>query len=316
MSPAHSCDLDSQIQEKGDVRMEENTNSHANAEDFEELGVVYKIPISDLKPHPLNPYHIKNDEATQELIQSIQKNGVLVPLIARKVDDGYQLIAGHRRRFAALEAKLEHIPVLVMDLSDDEAIIQLVDTNIQREDILPSEKAWAYKLRMDAMKRSAGRPRNDLSSNIASYRSDDELGALTGVSGDTIRNYISLTNLLPELLDMVDAKKIALHPAYIIASIPKQDQALLMDAISAEQSTPSVSQAQRLKKLSQRGELDETAAMEIMREQKKPVKNDVSLPMEKLRGYFPRSYSAAQIESTIFKLLDAWQRKRQREHGR
>ena len=296
--------------------MEENTNSHANAEDFEELGVVYKIPISDLKPHPLNPYHIKNDEATQELIQSIQKNGVLVPLIARKVDDGYQLIAGHRRRFAALEAKLEHIPVLVMDLSDDEAIIQLVDTNIQREDILPSEKAWAYKLRMDAMKRSAGRPRNDLSINIASYRSDDELGALTGVSGDTIRNYISLTNLLPELLDMVDAKKIALHPAYIIASIPKQDQAVLLDAISAEQSTPSVSQAQRIKKLSQRGELDETAAVEIMREQKKPVKNDVSLPMEKLRGYFPRSYSAAQIESTIFKLLDAWQRKRQREHGR
>lgn len=296
--------------------MEENTNSHANAEDFEELGVVYKIPISDLKPHPLNPYHIKNDEATQELIQSIQKNGVLVPLIARKVDDGYQLIAGHRRRFAALEANLEHIPVLVMDLSDDEAIIQLVDTNIQREDILPSEKAWAYKLRMDAMKRSAGRPRNDLSSNIASYRSDDELGALTGVSGDTIRNYISLTNLLPELLDMVDAKKIALHPAYIIASIPKQDQAVLLDAISAEQSTPSVSQAQRIKKLSQRGELDETAAVEIMREQKKPVKNDVSLPMEKLRGYFPRSYSAAQIESTIFKLLDAWQRKRQREHGR
>lgn len=296
--------------------MEENANSHANAEDFEELGVVYKIPITDLKPHPLNPYHIKNDEATQELIQSIQKNGVLVPLIARKVDDGYQLIAGHRRRFAALEAKLEHIPVLVMDLSDDEAIIQLVDTNIQREDILPSEKAWAYKLRMDAMKRSAGRPRNDLSSNIASYRSDDELGALTGVSGDTIRNYISLTNLLPELLDMVDAKKIALHPAYIIASIPKQDQAFLLDAISAEQSTPSVSQAQRLKKLSQTGELDETAAMEIMREQKKPVKNDVSLPMEKLRGYFPRSYSAAQIESTIFKLLDAWQRKRQRERGR
>lgn len=296
--------------------MEENANSHANAEDFEELGVVYKIPISDLKPHPLNPYHIKNDEATQELIQSIQKNGVLVPLIARKVDDGYQLIAGHRRRFAALEANLEHIPVLVMDLSDDEAIIQLVDTNIQREDILPSEKAWAYKLRMDAMKRSAGRPRNDLSSNIASYRSDDELGALTGVSGDTIRNYISLTNLLPELLDMVDAKKIALHPAYIIASIPKQDQAVLLDAISAEQSTPSVSQAQRIKKLSQRGELDETAAVEIMREQKKPVKNDVSLPMEKLRGYFPRSYSAAQIESTIFKLLDAWQRKRQREHGR
>lgn len=296
--------------------MENENTSHNNA-DFEEVGVVYKIPTTEIKPHPLNPYHVKNDTATQELIQSIQKNGVLVPLIARKADDGYQLIAGHRRHFAALEAKLEHIPVLIVDLTDDEAIIRLVDTNIQREDILPSEKAWAYKLRMEAMKHSAGRPKNDPGiNNTSGFRSDDELGTLAGVSGDTIRNYISLTNLLPELLDMVDAKKIALHPAYIIASIPHAEQAILLDAISAEQSTPSVSQAQRIKKLSQKGKLDEETAMEIMREQKKPVKNELSLPIEKFRDYFPKSYSPAQIEATIFKLLDAWQKKRQRENQR
>ena len=191
--------------------MEEVENNVNNSPMLEELGVVYKIPVTELKPHPLNPYHVKHDEATQELIQSIQKNGVLVPVIARKTDEGYQLIAGHRRHFAALEANLEHIPVLVMDLDDNEAIIRLVDTNIQREDILPSEKAWAYKLRMDAMRQSAGRHPNG--SRSSGYRSDDMLGALSGVSGDTIRNYISLTNLLPELLEMVDTKKIALHPA-------------------------------------------------------------------------------------------------------
>lgn len=297
--------------------MEKENMSHINDTGFEELGVVYKIPTTELKPHPLNPYHVKNDAATQELIQSIQKNGVLVPVIARKTPDGYQLIAGHRRHFAAIEAKLEHIPVLVMDLTDDEAIIQIVDTNIQREDILPSEKAWAYRLRMEAMKRSAGRPRNDSGGTITSgFRSDDELGTLAGVSGDTIRNYISLTNLLPELMDMVDTKKIALHPAYIIASISQEDQLLLLDAIAAEQATPSVSQAQRFKKLSQKGELDEAVAMEIMREQKKPVKNDIILPTEKIRSYFPKSYSPAQIESVIFKLLDTWQRNRQRNHDR
>lgn len=294
--------------------MEEVENNVNNSPMLEELGVVYKIPVTELKPHPLNPYHVKHDEATQELIQSIQKNGVLVPVIARKTDEGYQLIAGHRRHFAALKANLEHIPVLVMDLDDNEAIIRLVDTNIQREDILPSEKAWAYKLRMDAMRQSAGRHPNG--SRSSGYRSDDMLGALSGVSGDTIRNYISLTNLLPELLEMVDTKKIALHPAYIIATLPQEDQAILLDAISAEQATPSVSQAQRIKKLSQNGELDETAAMEIMREQKKPIRNDVALPIEKLRSYFPKSYSPAQMESVIFKLLDTWQKRRQRDQSR
>jgi len=297
--------------------MVEVENEETDCSVLEELGVVYKIPVSELKPHPLNPYHVKHDEATQDLIQSIQKNGVLVPVIARKTDEGYQLIAGHRRHFAALKANLEHIPVLVMDLDDNEAIIRLVDTNIQREDILPSEKAWAYKLRMEAMRQSAGRHKNDPNeSRTFRYRSDDMLGTLSGVSGDTIRNYISLTNLLPELLEMVDAKKIALHPAYIIASIPKDDQELLLDAISAEQATPSVSQAQRIKKLSQNGKLDEAAAMEIMREQKKPIKNDIALPIDKLRSYFPKSYSPAQMESVIFKLLDSWQKKRQRDQSR
>ena len=300
--------------------MNEAVDKEEHVDKPEELGVVYKIPIANIQPHPLNPYHVKNDLATQELIESISKHGILVPVIARKKEDGYELIAGHRRHFAAQQAGLEDVPVLVMDLSDDEAVIRLVDTNIQREDILPSERAWGYKLRMEAMKRTAGRPSKETGEgtpkNSAGYRSDDEVGALAGVSGDTIRNYIALTNLIPELLEMVDVKQISLSPAYIISALPKEDQEILLDAISAEQSTPSVSQAQRIKKLSQSGELNDDTVMEIMREQKKPVKNDVTLAGDKLRKYFPKSYSSGQIEAVIFKLLDAWQRKRQRDQSR
>ena len=295
---------------------EEKPYRDMERDDLEEVGVIYRIPIADLKPHPQNPYHVKNDEMMQELSASIGKYGVLVPVIARRTDDGYELIAGHRRHFAARQAGLDHIPVLVMDMDDDEAIIRLVDTNIQREDILPSERAWAYKLRMEAMKRTAGRPSKSVPNYSAGYRSDDEVGAMSGVSGDTIRNYISLTNLIPELLDMVDAKKISLTPAYILSALSKEEQSIVFDALDAEQVTPSVSQAQRLKKLSQSGELDEDSAMDIMREQKKPIKNDVTLAGEKIRKYFPKSYSPAQIETVIFKLLDAWQRKKQRDQAR
>ena len=295
---------------------EEKPYRDMERDDLEEVGVIYRIPIADLKPHPQNPYHVKNDEMMQELSASIGKYGVLVPVIARRTEDGYELIAGHRRHFAARQAGLDHIPVLVMDMDDDEAIIRLVDTNIQREDILPSERAWAYKLRMEAMKRTAGRPSKSVPNYSAGYRSDDEVGAMSGVSGDTIRNYISLTNLIPELLDMVDAKKISLTPAYILAALSKEEQSIVFDALDAEQVTPSVSQAQRLKKLSQSGELDEDSAMDIMREQKKPIKNDVTLAGEKIRKYFPKSYSPAQIETVIFKLLDAWQRKKQRDQAR
>lgn len=208
------------------------------------------------------------------------------------------------------------MPVVVLDLNDDEAIIQLVDSNIQRENILPSERAKAYKMRMEAMKRQGAR--TDLTSpNIsAKFRSDDELGQEVGVSGDTIRNYASLTNLIPELMQMVDEGRIKLSPAYQIAALPSNEQSLLLDTIESEQATPSLSQAQRMKRLSQSGDLNEDVLLEIMMEQKKPVRNDITLSGEKLRKYFPKSYSPIQMENVIFKLLEAWQRKRQRDQSR
>ena len=286
----------------------------------EKIGIVYKIPVSDLKPHPLNPYQVRDDEAMQELALSIQKHGVLVPVIARKKDDGFELIAGHRRQHAAQMVGMEAIPVLVLELDDDDAVIQLVDSNIQREGVLPSERAWAYKLRMDAMKHKAGRPAKDEEENSpkisANFRSDDELGILAGVSGDTIRNYISLTNLIKPILDMLDDKLISLSPAYAIAALPKEHQEMLLDAMECEQVTPSVSQAQRIKKLSLSGQFTPEIALEIMQEQKKPIKSDVTLAGEKIRKYFPKSYTPMQMEAVILKLLEAWQKKRQRDQER
>ena len=286
----------------------------------EEIGVVYRIPVSELKPHPLNPYHVRDDEAMQELAASIQKHGVLVPVIARRKDECLELVAGHRRQHAAQMIGMESIPVLVLDMDDDDAIIQLVDSNIQREGVLPSERAWAYKLRMEAMKHKAGRPTKEGEENSpkisANFRSDDELGVLAGVSGDTIRNYISLTNLIKPIMDMLDDKVISLSPAYAIAALPQKDQEILLDAMECEQVTPSVSQAQRIKKLSLSGQFTPDVALQIMREQKKPIKADVTLTGEKIRKYFPKSYSPAQMEAVILKLLEAWQRKRERDQSR
>ena len=283
----------------------------------ETMGVIYRLQLSQLHPHPQNPFSIRDDQAMLDLIQSVQSHGVLVPAIARLRPDGeYEIIAGHRRKHASELAGLDFMPVVVLDLNDDEAIIQLVDSNIQRENILPSERAKAYKMRMEAMKRQGAR--TDLTSpNIsARFRSDDELGQEVGVSGDTIRNYASLTNLVPELMQMVDEGRIKLSPAYQIAALPHNEQSLLLDTIESEQSTPSLSQAQRMKRLSQNGELNEDVLLEIMMEQKKPVRNDITLPGEKLRKYFPKSYSPIQMENVIFKLLEAWQRKRQRDQSR
>ena len=288
--------------------------------DAEEIGVVYRIPVSDLQPHPLNPYQVRDDDAMQELTSSIQKHGVLVPVIARKKEDAFELIAGHRRQHAAQLAGMDSIPVLVLDLDDDDAIIQLVDSNIQREGVLPSERAWAYKLRMEAMKHKAGRPQKAEEENSpkfsANFRSDDELGILAGVSGDTIRNYISLTNLIKPILDMVDDKLISLSPAYAIATLPKDHQEKLLDAMECEQVTPSVSQAQRIKKLSMSGQFSDEVVLEIMQEQKKPIKSGVTLAGEKIRRYFPKSYTPMQMEAVILKLLEAWQRKRERNQSR
>lgn len=239
----------------------------------EKIGSVLRVPLSQLHPHPQNPFAVRDDSAMQELKESVSQNGVLVPAIARpRAEGGYELIAGHRRKYACEQAGQDSMPVIVLNLNDDEAVIQLVDSNIQREDILPSERAKAYKMKMDAIKRQGAR--TDLTSpNIsAKFRSDDSVGEKDGISGDTVRNYISLNNLTPPLMRMVDEKKIALTPAYQLAALSTQEQELLVETMSSEQTTPSLSQAQRMRKLSQSGELNEDTMLSIMMEQKKPVK--------------------------------------------
>ena len=283
----------------------------------EQLEKIQEIPLSELHPFKDHPFKVKDDDAMIETADSIKKYGVLVPAIARPLPDGgYELVAGHRRRRASELAGKETMPVIVRDLDDDAATIIMVDSNLQRENILPSERAKAYKMKMEAIKRQGAR--TDLTSPkiSAKFRSDDEVGQDAGVSGDTIRNYIALTQLVPELQQMVDEKKIALSPAYQIAALTPKEQGLLLETIDSEQATPSLSQAQRMKKLSQSGELNEDTMLSIMMEQKKPEKNDITLSGEKLRKYFPRSYTPFQIENTIFKLLDAWQKKRQRDQSR
>ena len=297
------------------------TESLPFARDPPVIGVIHSIPLSELYPMPNSPFQIREDAAMVDLIDSVQQYGVLIPAEVRpRPEGGYEIISGVRRKHASELANLESIPAIIRDLDDDEAIIRMVDSNFQRENTLPSERARAFKMRMEAAKRKAGRPRKEEKENApkisANFRSDDAVGELAGVSGDTVRNLISLTQLVPELMQMVDDKKIALTPAYQIAALPEKEQKLLLETINSEQATPSLSQAQRMRKLSQNGELNEDTMLSIMMEQKKPVSNDIMLSGEKLRKYFPKSYSPAKIEETIFKLLDAWLRKRQREQSR
>ena len=282
-----------------------------------QLEKVVTLNPADISDFPNHPFKVKQDEAMAEMVDSVKQYGVLVPALVRpKADGGYEMVAGHRRKCAATLAGITEMPCIVRNLTDDEATIIMVDSNLQRENILPSERAKAYKMKMEAIKRQGAR--TDLTSPkiSAKFRSDDEVGQDAGVSGDTIRNYIALTQLVPELQQMVDEKKIALSPAYQIAALTPKEQGLLLETIDSEQATPSLSQAQRMKKLSQSGELNEDTMLSIMTEQKKPEKNDITLSGEKLRKYFPRSYTPFQIENTIFKLLDAWQKKRQRDQSR
>ena len=270
--------------------------------------------ISDFRNHP---FKVKQDDAMMEMAESVRQYGVLVPALVRpKPDGGYEMVAGHRRKMACTLAGRVAMPCVVRELTDDEAVIIMVDSNLQRENILPSERAKAYKMKMDAIKRQGAR--TDLTSpNIsAKFRSDDEIGQEAGVSGDTIRNYISLTQLVPELQQMVDEKKIALTPAYQLAALTPKEQALLLETIDSEQATPSLSQAQRMKKLSQSGELNEDTMLSIMMEQKKPEVWNLTIPMDKIKKYVPRSYTPQRMEEVIFKLLDAWQKKRQRDQSR
>jgi ParB family chromosome partitioning protein len=282
--------------------------------------IVY-IPLIELHPFPNHPYGIREDQAMQDTVDSVKQNGVVVPAIVRpRTEGGYEIVAGHRRKLASERAGFTDMPCIVRNLTDDEAIIQLVDSNAQREDVLPSERAKAYKMRLDAIKRTAGRPprqaQENVPNNSANFRSDDEVGNTDGISGDTVRNIISLNNLVPELMQMVDDKKISLTPAYQIAALTEPEQRILLETMDSEQATPSVSQAQRMRRLSQTGELNEDNMLQIMMEQKKPPNSSITIPLDKLRKYFPKSYSPARMEETIFKLLDQWLKHRQRSAER
>lgn len=275
------------------------------------IGTIHLIPVSMLHPMPCSPFKIRDDDAMQELVLSIKNFGILNPLEVRPNDSGnFEIISGARRYQGAIQNQLESIPAVILDLDDDEAIIRMVDSNIQREYLLPSERAYAYKMRMEALKRKAGRPKKAESKNSpkisANFRSDDSIGEKAGISGDTVRNYISLTLLVPALMQLVDESKIGLTPAYQLTHLSPAEQDLLFETIESEQATPSLSQAQRMKRLSEQGQLNEDSMLSIMMEQKKPVKRDVALSGDKLRKYFPKHYSPEQIETIIFKLLDVW----------
>lgn len=284
------------------------------------IGRIHSICTSEIMPMPNNPFQIRNDPSMCELIESISQLGILVPIEVRHLQSGkYEIISGSRRHHAAVIADLKFIPAIILNLDDADSIIHMVDSNIQQENLLPSERAFAYKMRMEAIKRKAGRHSETREENVpklsAHFRSDDTIGKVAGVSGDTIRNYITLTRLIPELLKMVDEKKIALTPAYQLTGLSKEEQYLLLETIECEQVTPSLSQAQRIRRLNEAGKLNEDIMLSILSEQKKPVKNDVTLSEEKLRKYFPRHYSPAKIESLIFKLLDMWVRKYPQNHS-
>lgn len=279
--------------------------------------VVVQISLSELHPFPDHPFQVREDASMQETAESVKEYGVLVPALARpREDGGYELIAGHRRKHACELAGLATMPVIVRDIDRDAATIIMVDSNLQRENILPSERAKAYKMKMEAIKRQGAR--TDLTSPkiSAKFRSDDEIGKSLGISGDTLRNYASLTELIPQLLKLVDEKLIALSPAYQLAYLTKDEQMLVLDALDYSQNMPSLSQAQRLKKSSQQGALTVEVARSIMSEEKKSEQDKVVLTGDKLKKYFPKSYTPQKMEETIIKLLEAWQKKRQRSQER
>ena len=290
--------------------------------------VVVQIPLSELHPFPDHPFQVREDASMQETAESVKEYGVLVPALARpREDGGYELIAGHRRKHACELAGLTTMPVIVRDIDRDAATIIMVDSNLQRENILPSERALAYKMKLEAIRRKAGRPAKseeiDTTENggqnghdLRGIKSRELLAENSDDSARTIQRYIRLTELSPELQQMVDEKKIGMTPAVEISYLKPEEQQMLLTAIDSEQATPSLSQAQRMKMLSREGKLNDDSMLDIMMEQKKPEKNDITLSGEKLRKYFPRSYTPFQIENTIFKLLDAWQKKRQRDQSR
>ena len=278
---------------------------------------VTNIPVEKLKPFPNHPFQVRDDDSMRETVESIKTYGVLQPVIVRPTKDGdYEILSGHRRKHACELAGRKTIPAIVRELDDDAAIIFMVDSNLQRENILPSERAAAYKMKMEALKRQG--LRTDLTSTqvVSKLRSGEVIGNENSESRETVRRYIRLTELQPELQHMVDEKKIALTPAVEISYLKPDEQRMLLDTISSEQATPSLSQAQRLKKLSQSGELTDDSMLSIMSEQKKPERNDLTIPADVLEKFFPRSFTPMKMQEVIIKLLESWQRKRQQSRER
>lgn len=280
---------------------------------------VVEIALSQLHPFQNHPFQVRDDQAMQETADSIRKYGVLVPAIARPdPNGGYELIAGHRRHRASQLAGKETMPVIIRELDDDAATIIMVDSNLQRETLLPSERAFAYKMKLEAMKRQVGRPSKNsaqLGRNFDGKESREILAEQVGQSRNQISRYIRLTELIPELLELVDERRIALNPAYELSFLKKEEQTKLLDAMESEQTTPSLSQAQRLKKFSQEGHLSLDVMRAILSEEKKSEVDRVTLTSDTLRKYFPKSYTPQRMQDTIIKLLEQWQR-RQKEQER
>ena len=282
------------------------------------LEKIQEIPLSELHPFKNHPFKVKDDEAMMETADSIKQYGVLVPAIARPdPEGGYELVAGHRRHRASELAEKETMPVIVRDLDDDAATIIMVESNLQRESLLPSERAFAYKMKLEAVKHQGAR--TDLTSRQLGEKSQTSIQKVADQAGESqrqVQRYIRLTELIPELMDMVDEKKIALNPAYELSFLKKEEQVDLLDAMDSEQATPSLSQAQRLKKYSQEGHLTLDMMRVIMGEEKKSDLDRVTFTSDTLRKYFPKSYTPARMQETIIKLLEAWQKKRQRDQER
>ena len=278
---------------------------------------VQQIPIDELHPFTNHPFKVLDDEAMTRTVESIAQYGVLAPLIARpRPEGGYEIISGHRRQYAAKLAGLETLPVIVRNMDDDAAVLLMVDSNLQRETILPSERAFAYKMKLEALKNQGAR--SDLTSCQVGtkFRADESLAEDSGESARNVQRFIRLTNLIPELLDMVDEKKIAFNPAVELSYLDESQQRDFLEAMEDTQNAPSLSQAQQLKKMAQQGEFNYEKAFDVMGQEKKSEKDTVTIKNETLRKYFPRSYTPKQMEEKIIQLLDAWQKKQQRRNER
>ena len=276
---------------------------------------VYAIPIDAIDDFPEHPFQVRDDEEMAQLVRSIDNNGVLNPIIVRQNGERYELIAGHRRRHACRTLGIKTIPAIVRELSREEAVVEMVDSNLQREHILPSEKAFAYKMKMDAMKRKAGRPKENSTPMVSNLRTDEIIGEESGESREQVRRYIRLTELIPELLTMVDEEKIAFRPAVELSYLTEDEQRDLLETIESEEATPSLAQAIRMKNLSKVSKLDMDTIFAIMTEQKPNQKEKIKIPMERLEQFFPRGMPPKQIEDTIVKALTLYQKhlKKKRE---